>query len=169
MLKIDEKDIKILRCIDEVGNSNIDEIAKMTNISRSTIHYRLKKYQESGIIKGTLVDLDPIELGLDITAIILVNAVYEKIYAEELGEKLSKIPGVISVYYVLGGVDFILICKAMDREDLKRVLRDINSTEGVIRTGTHFVAATIKEEKRILVNYPEEMLKKLFYSKLNRK
>lgn len=162
MARLDDKDIKILRCIDELGNSNIDEIAKMINISRSTIHYRLKKYKEAGVIKRSLVEIDPVELGLDITAVILVNAAYEKIYAEELGERLSKVPGVTSVYYVLGGVDFIVICKAKDREDLKRILKDLNSTEGVIRTGTHFVASTIKEEKRVLVNYPQEMLQKLF-------
>jgi DNA-binding Lrp family transcriptional regulator len=161
MIKLDSKDIKILRCLDEIGNSNIDEISRAAKISRSTVHYRLRKYYDAGLIKRSLIEIDPSALGLDITAIILVNAVYEKIYAEELGEKLSKIPGITCVYYVLGGIDYIVICKAKDREDLKRILREISSTEGVIRTATHFVASTIKEEKRLLVNYPEEMLLKL--------
>lgn len=161
MVKLDEKDIQILCYIDKYGNSNLDEIAKKLKISRSTIHYRLKRYKELGIIKRAIAEIDPVALGLDITAVTLIYATYEKTNAEEVGKKLAEIPGVISVYYVLGDVDFIVLHKSKDREDLKRILKEMGSIEGVVRSGTHFVASTVKEEKRILVNYPEKMLQKL--------
>ncbi|WP_457554518.1 Lrp/AsnC family transcriptional regulator [Candidatus Pyrohabitans sp.] len=161
-VRLEEKDIKILRCIDEDGSCNLDEISKRTSISRSTVHYRLKKFEKMGLIKGTFVELDPQVLGLDITAVTFVNVSYENATAEEIGEKLASIPGVFTVYYVLGDFDFIVIAKAKDREDLKRILREMHAIDGVVKTGTHFVASTIKEEKRLLVNYNDEILKKLF-------
>lgn len=164
MIKLDDKDVKILCYVDANGSYNLDDISRDLNISRSTVHYRIKRFEEMGIIKRRLVEIDPAALGLEITSITLVYANYEKISAEKLGERLAQIPGVIAVYYVLGDVDFIVLHKAKDREDLKRILKDMSSIEGVVRTGTHFVATTIKEEKRILVNYSEEMLLKLLCS-----
>jgi DNA-binding Lrp family transcriptional regulator len=161
-LKLEEKDLKILKCIEEDGNYNLDEISRLTNISRSTIHYRLKKFRKMGLIKGTFAELDPQVLGLDITTVTFVNVSYDSSTAEEIGEKLASISGVFTVYYVLGDFDFIVIAKAKDKEDLKRILREIHAIDGVVKTGTHFVTSTIKEEKRLLVNYNDEDLKKLF-------
>ena len=161
-LKLEEKDLKILKCIEEDGSCNLDELSKLTNISRSTIHYRLKKFRKMGLIKGTFAELDPQVLGLDITTVTFVNVSYDSSTAEEIGEKLASISGVFTVYYVLGDFDFIVIAKAKDKEDLKRILREIHAIDGVVKTGTHFVASTIKEEKRLLVNYNDEDLRKLF-------
>lgn len=157
-----EKDIKILKCIDEDGDCNLDEISRRTNISRSTVHYRLKKFEKAGLIKGNIVEIDPQVLGLDMTTVTLVNASFENISAEEIGKEIASIQGVTVVYYVLGDFDFIVISKAKDREDLKRLLREMHSIDGVIKTGSHFVASSLKEEKRLLANYSEETLKKLF-------
>lgn len=160
--KLNKKDIKILRFIDRHGVTNLDEIARGVDISRSTVHYRMKKFFEDGTIKRTIIEVDPEKLGLDVTALVFVYVNYEKASADELGELLSKVSGVSTVYYVLGDVDFIIILKAKDKEDLKRAIKDITSIDGVVRTGTHFVVSTVKEEKRLLVNYSDEALKKLF-------
>ncbi len=162
MTNLNQKDIKILRYIDEHGATNLNDIAEGINISRSTVHYRIRKFQEDGIIKKTIVEIAPDKLGLDVTSITFVYANYEKTNAEELGEKLSKVSGVSAVYYVLGDVDFILILKTKDKEGLKRTIKDITSIEGVIRTGTHFVVSAVKEEKRLLVNYNDEAIRELF-------
>ncbi len=161
-VKLEEKDLKILRCLEENGSYNLDEISKITNISRSTVHYRLKKFKKMGLIKGTLIELNPEALGLDITTVTFVSVSYDNTTPEEIGQKLASISGVFAVYYILGDFDFIVIARAKDREDLKRILREIHAIDGVVKTGTHFVASIIKEEKRLLVNYNEDDLKKLF-------
>lgn len=161
-LQLEEKDIEILRCIDEDGSCNLDEISQRTQISRSTVHYRLKKFEKMGLVKGTFVEIDPSALGLDITTVTLVNASFENRTAEDVGNKISSIQGITTVYYVLGDFDFIVVSKAKDREDLKRLLKEMHSIDGVIKTGSHFVASTIKEEKRVLANYNESTLKELF-------
>ncbi len=161
-IKLTNKDIKILKCLEEDGIVNLDRLSKMTDISRSTIHYRLKKLKELGLIKRTFVELDPEALGLEITAVTFVNVNFDMCTAEEIGKKLTMISGVFTVYYVLGDFDFIVISRAKDKEDLKRILREIHALDGVVKTGTHFVATVLKEEKRLLVNYNEEEIRKLF-------
>lgn len=162
MAKLNKKDIRILKFIDQHGATNLDEIAKGVRMSRSTVHYRMKKFYDDGTIRRTIIEIDPEKLGLEVTALVFVYVNYEKVSADELGELLSKVSGVNTVYYVLGDVDFILILKVKDKEDLKRAIKDITSIEGVVRTGTHFVVSTIKEEKRLLINYSDEALRKLF-------
>tara|TARA_B100001971_G_C17657789_1_gene271236 strand:- start:86 stop:433 length:348 start_codon:yes stop_codon:yes gene_type:complete len=103
------------------------------------------------------MELDPEKLGLEVSAITSIYVSTDKIhwYAEstDVGKKISKISGVIAVYYVLGNVDFVAFLRAKDKNDLQRLLKDISSIRGVIRTDTKFVASTIKEEKRLLINF----------------
>jgi DNA-binding Lrp family transcriptional regulator len=162
VVKLNNKDIRILRYIDKHGSTNLDAIAEGVEISRSTVHYRIRKFLDDGIIKRNIVEINPEKLGLDVTAITFVYANYDKIDSDELGKKLSKVSGVIAVYYVLGDVDFIVLLKAKDKEDLKRLIKDITSIEGVIRTGTHFVASVVKEERRLLVNFNDDTIKTIF-------
>ena len=101
-VKLEEKDLKILRCLEENGSYNLDEISKITNNTTP----------------------------------------------EEIGQKLASISGVFAVYYILGDFDFIVIARVKDREDLKRLLREINAIDGVVKTGTHFVASIIKFDRK---------------------
>ena len=143
--------------MDKFGISNLDAIAESLKISRSTVHYRIRKLRKYGIIKRNIMELDPEKLGLEVSAITSIYVSTDKIhwYAEstDVGKKISKISGVIAVYYVLGNVDFVAFLRAKDKNDLQRLLKDISSIRGVIRTDTKFVASTIKEEKRLLINF----------------
>jgi len=56
---IDEIDKKILKILQEDSRTPFSRIAKMLNLSESTIHLRIKRLREEGIIRGFLVDIDP--------------------------------------------------------------------------------------------------------------
>jgi|TARA_B100002003_G_scaffold251853_1_gene298160 DNA-binding Lrp family transcriptional regulator len=157
MVELNKNDLRILQYMDKFGISNLDAIAESLKISRSTVHYRIRKLRKYGIIKRNIMELDPEKLGLEVSAITSIYVSTDKIhwYAEstDVGKKISKISGVIAVYYVLGNVDFVAFLRAKDKNDLQRLLKDISSIRGVIRTDTKFVASTIKEEKRLLINF----------------
>lgn len=159
-----ELQLEILYKISEMKEVNLERIARELNVPKSTVHYNFKKMEEMGVIKGIVLDVDSNLLGLDITAITFVRTRYAGESGGEIGKKLAEIPGVFAVYYLLGDIDFIVISKAVNREDLKRIIGSIARVEGVERTSTQYVLNTIKEEKDIITCYPFEFAKSLFIS-----
>jgi len=157
--------LNILYKISEHGEVNLERISKELGVPKSTVYYNFKKLEEEGLIKKTVLDLDESIIGLDITAITLVRTTYAGASGGKIGENISKIPGVVSVYYVLGDIDFIVISKALNREDLKRIINSIAKIEGVERTSTQFVLNVVKEERDILACYPQEVAKVFFCEK----
>jgi len=154
--------LDILYKISEMKEVNLEKISKELGVPKSTVHYNFKKLENEGLIRGINLDINESLLGLDITAISLIRTKYVGGSGKEIGEKLAKIPGVIAVYYVLGDIDFIVISKALNREDLKRIIDSIAKVDGVERSSTHYVLNIIKEEKDIFANYPIEVAKILF-------
>jgi len=161
-IMLTELQLDILYKILEIKDVNLERISKELGVPKSTIHYNFKKLEENDLIKGVALDIDEELLGLDITAISLVRTKYVGGTGNQIGEELAKIPGVIAVYYVLGDVDFIVISKALNREDLKRIINSISKVEGVERSSTHYVLNIIKEEKNLFANYPIEVAKLFF-------
>jgi DNA-binding Lrp family transcriptional regulator len=63
--------------------------------------------------------------------------------------KLSKVPGVWAVYYVLGDYDFIVLIRAINREDYMQKLELLSNMADIERTSTQVVGRVVKEDPRI--------------------
>lgn len=160
-IALDETDFKLLRELDENGEIDADEIAEELDVSQSTVYYRLEKYREQGILNGTVSHLDRHELGLSMTAISEIKTVYGP-EAKEVGERLSQLSGVQQVYSMIGDMSFYVISHVRDHDHLQSLIEEIIETEGVENSATNIVLRTFKEEPRLLVNYDDEDLEKLF-------
>ena len=161
-ITLSELQLKILYKISEMKEVNLEKISKELGVPKSTVHYNYRKLEEEGLIQGVSLKIDETLLGIDITAISFVRTRYVGGSGKEIGEELAKIPGVIAVYYVLGDIDFIVISKAFNREDLRRIIDSMAKVEGVERTSTQYVLNIIKEEKDFFANYPVDLAKILF-------
>ncbi len=156
--------LNILYMVSALKEVNLEQISKELKIPKSTVYYNYRKLEEEGLIKGVNLEIDQSMLGLDITAITFVRTKYAGASGEDTGKKIAGIPGVIAVYYVLGDIDFIVISKAINREDLKRIIDSIAKIEEVERTSTQYVLNLIKEERDIMACYPSEVARILFGS-----
>ena len=74
MQKIDDVDKKILDILIDNTRTPFTEIAKRLLISPGTVHVRVKKLEDSGIIKGSSLNLDYNLLGYNFVAYIGVLA-----------------------------------------------------------------------------------------------
>ncbi len=154
--------LNILYMVSRLKEVNLEQISKELKIPKSTVYYNYRKLEEEGLIRGVNLEIDQSMLGLDITAITFVRTKYAGASGEETGKKIAVIPGVIAVYYVLGDIDFIVISKAINREDLKRIIDSIAKIDEVERTSTQYVLNLIKEERDIMACYPSEVARILF-------
>ena len=141
-----ERHIAILKLLQENCKLSLEDMAKLLKEPKSTIFYTLKEMEKRKYILGYQAKLNPKALGYDFTSIMFVRARYTPGYHREVGEKLAKIRGVRAVYFVFGNIDFILIITARNREQYLKILEEIMKVKGVVRTSSHIVADTIKEE-----------------------
>lgn len=155
---MDERDIRILQTIAHLGTGSPDEIADHTEIPKSTVHYRLTKLKEAGVVTNDLFDIDLEKLGLDITVVTEVIAEYDEQYHKQVGKKLGDIEGVNQVYFTMGDTDFIVISHLSDREMVHRLVNDYERIDEVVRTSSQFVIETIKDEPNPLNDFESETL-----------
>ncbi|MEE1884568.1 Lrp/AsnC ligand binding domain-containing protein [Pedobacter flavus] len=134
--EIDNLDIDILKQLMVDGTKPYSEIAKDLIVSGGTIHVRMKKMQEMGIIEGTHLVIHPQKVGYDICA--FLGIFLEKgIQYKDAVAQLSKIKEVVELHYTTGTYSMFakIICR--DTNHLRHVLNEeIQAVEGIQRTET---------------------------------
>ncbi|MEM3640629.1 MAG: Lrp/AsnC family transcriptional regulator [Candidatus Bathyarchaeia archaeon] len=145
---LDKIDLGILKILQEDCRIPLEQIAEKLEAPKSTIHYRIKRLEEEGIIEGYYAKVNFEKLGKDYLTVTLVRAKYGPGYHEKVGHRLSEIPGVWGVYFIFGENDFIILTRSKDREDYMRKLETITNMPEIERTNTQVVAKVIKEDVR---------------------
>lgn len=144
---LDRVDREILKILQQDARISFSKIAKMLDMSESTIHMRIKRLREEGVLRGFYADIDPEKLGLRVSAFIMLKA-DPKMYQQVL-ERLKSMKEVVEIYDVTGEYYALLKVMVSDNEKLAEVLDRIGKMEGVTDTYTMMVLRTIKESKRI--------------------
>lgn len=148
-IKLTKKDVEILKILQDDCRISLDEIARKLNMSKSTVHYRIRRLREAGVIEGCYAKINPAKVGKEYITVTLVRAKYGPEYHEKVGEKLAKIKGVWAVYFVLGDIDFIVLARADSRDDVLRIIDEFMHIEGIERTSTQVVVKVIKENPAV--------------------
>ena len=134
--EIDNLDIDILKLLMANATKPYSEIAKELIVSGGTIHVRMKKLQEMGIVKGSHLTIDPQKIGYDICA--FLGIYLEKgIQYKDAVAALSKIKEVVELHYTTGSYSMFakIICR--DTNHLRHVLNEeIQAVPGIQRTET---------------------------------
>lgn len=141
---IDAIDNKILNILQLNGRTKRNHIAEEVGLSLPSVSERLKKLEETGIIRGYFAHLNKKAFGYDIMAYILVVMESSKHY-KTLISKVAQIQEILECHSVLGEGSHLLKAVTKNTESLERLLGEIQSWPGVISTKTIFVLSTIKE------------------------
>jgi len=145
---LDETDMKILNILQTDCRKPLFEIAEELSIPKSTIHYRIKRLEDEGIIEGYHAKINPSKLGFDIQMIVNVRAKFGPGYHEKVGKELAKIPGIWAVYFVFGENDFVILGRGKNRKELFEKMKILFNSEDIERTTTQIVTEIIKEDPR---------------------
>ena len=147
-MKIDKIDKKILDILQQDGRSSASNIANEIDISIPTVTDRIKKLQDSGIIKGIHAVLDPKPLGLDVAAIITLIS-ESSLYYKEVTKEAEKTPEVLQCLSTTGKGSHMLFVVTHNSSTLEELLRKIQSWSGVIRTETQIILSDYKMIQKI--------------------
>ena len=147
MIKLDEVDRLILKKLQENARRSFKEIAKEAGVSEATIFVRVKKLQDSGVIKGFKAIVDHDLVGKKTTAFVLVKA-NPKEYPKVL-EELVDIDDICEIHDVTGEYYAILKIKAENTDKLAKIIDKIGAISGVAGTETILVLKTVKEKLEV--------------------
>jgi DNA-binding Lrp family transcriptional regulator len=157
----DETNLSLLEHIEADFDVSLQTLSNELGISKSTVHYRLTKLRESGVIRRIVAELDPIAFGLNMVMITDVSVAHEKGYADDIGAQLVALPGVQQVYYTMGDADFVVISRLQDRDQMNSLIDDVVSIKGVNETSSRFVMKELTTGTGVLSNLSPTMREKL--------
>ncbi|MFN8406196.1 MAG: Lrp/AsnC ligand binding domain-containing protein [Sphingobacteriaceae bacterium] len=134
--ELDNLDIQILRILMQDATIPYTEIAKRLIVSGGTIHVRMKKMQDHGVISGSSLTINPQKVGYDICAFLGIFLEKGSQYKDAL-KQLEQVKEVVELHYCTGTYSMFakIICR--DTNHLRQVLNEhIQEIEGIQRTET---------------------------------
>lgn len=146
----DEVDQQILDILIENARTPFTDIAKKLLISAGTVHVRVKKMEDEGIIQGSTLTLDYKKLGLSFIA--HVGIFLEKTsMTKEVMIHLNYIPNVTVAYVTAGKYNIFCKVRAKETNHAKDIIYKIDDIPGVSRTETMIaLEESINDKKRIM-------------------
>jgi DNA-binding Lrp family transcriptional regulator len=145
---LDDKDRAILTELQKDARRSTKAIAKDLNIPRATVHERIKRMMDKGIIKGFTVVPDYTQLGEPVTAFILISFLPNNdVSQRELATKIAALDGVQEVHLISGEHDILIKVRGRSMEGIGSLVIDkLRMIPGVGKTLTVASFASIKEE-----------------------
>jgi len=144
MSAINEKDSKILEKLKENSKYTVAELAALTGIPLTTVHNRIKKMEQKGVIKNYTLELDHSRMGNNISAYVMINtstmlANGMKVNQEDVAKEIKAL-GIEKVEILTGGTDIIAKIRVKDVAELNDfVVKKIRHISGVDKTHTMIV------------------------------
>ncbi len=136
-------DIKILAHLRADGRIPLTELAKKTNLPVSTIHDRLKKNIEEGLLRPSVL-LNFEKLGFDTRAHILLAV--EPAEKEKLLAHLSEHPNVNSLFRINNGWNVVMECVFKNMQALEDFVEKLVNTFHIKQKEVHYVLEELKRE-----------------------
>ena len=147
---LDEIDHQILDMLIDNTRVPFTDIAKKLLISAGTVHVRVKKMEDSGIIKGSSLTLDYQKLGFSFIAYVGVF-LQNTSQTQFVLERINDIPNVTVAHITTGKFNIFCKIRAKDTTHAKEIIFQLDDIDGVYRTETMIsLEESINDKKRLM-------------------
>ncbi|HET8887105.1 MAG TPA: winged helix-turn-helix transcriptional regulator [Salinimicrobium sp.] len=148
--KLDDIDHQILDMLIDNTRTPFTDIAKKMKISAGTVHVRVKKMEDAGIITGSSLSLNYEKLGYAFIA-------YVGIFLEKTSQttfvlqRINEIPFVTVAHVTTGKFNIFCKIRAKDTKHAKEVIFMLDDIDGVYRTETMIsLEESLNDKKRLM-------------------
>ncbi len=149
-IKLDDIDHQILDILIDNTRVPFTDISKRLLISAGTVHVRVKKMEDAGIIKGSSLNLDYEKLGYSFIAYIGIYLEKNSMTMQVL-ESLEGIPYITVAHITTGKFNIYCKLRARDTKHAKDLIFMIDDIEGISRTETMIsLEESINDKKRLM-------------------
>lgn len=149
---MDEKDHEILEMLMQDAKVSAKDISAQIDSPITTVYSRIKRLEDTGVIKGYKPILDAGKLGRPTTAFIFVSFTYrpqgtdKDLDQREVAKRVGRFPEVQEVHIITGDWDFLIKVKEKDVNAVgKFVIDKLRTVPGISKTLTVMVFDSVKE------------------------
>jgi DNA-binding Lrp family transcriptional regulator len=139
---MDDTDRQLLALLREDGRASVAALAKRLGVARGTVQNRMARLEAEGTVVGYTVRLRPEVQDRRIRA--FMSLAVEANRTEAVLHTLRGEPSVTSLHTTNGRWDILAELRTDSLEAFDAVLRRIGLTDGVARTETSLLLATMK-------------------------
>lgn len=152
---LDATDRKILKYLIKNARMPFLEIARECGISGAAIHQRIRKLDESGVIQGSHLIVDPKMLGFDVCAHIRITLNDPQLLKQTV-EELKNIPEIVEAHFITGTGNILVKLYCVDNEHLMRtIFNGILRIQGVSQTETQISLQEVFQ-RQISIDFVEK-------------
>ena len=152
LLELDTKDLSILRLLQLNARITVKEISEKVHLSTTPVHERIKRMEESGVIKqyATLVDHTKIRKGLMVICYVSLKQ-HNKSAGAKFIKSIHELNEVIECYNISGEFDFMLkvVAESMDAYYDFHVNK-LSQAENIGHVQSVFVMGIIKQTHQLI-------------------
>jgi DNA-binding Lrp family transcriptional regulator len=150
--RIDEKDLLILRLLQDDARISVKEIAEKVHLSPTPVHERLKRLEQNGVIRQYVAVLDAAKLGRSLMVICYVSLrTHNKKAGASFIQGIMDMPEVVECLTISGQFDFMLKVLVADMNAYYNFhVNQLSAMENVGNVQSSFVMGVVKESFRIV-------------------
>ncbi|WP_458190135.1 Lrp/AsnC family transcriptional regulator [Haladaptatus sp. NG-WS-4] len=147
-MKLDDTDRAILEALQANARTPFSEIARQIDMSSATVHDRVNRMEEAGVITGYHATIDPKKVSLGISAFVGLRV--EQGREKDTLKKLESIEGIQEVHLTTGSWDVMARVYATDADSLRELMFDtIAQMDGFSRSQTMVVLGSPYESREL--------------------
>lgn len=140
-MELDETDRAILRILQEDARTPFSEVARQIDMSSATVHDRVSRMEEAGVIEGYHANVDSREVGYGVGAFVGLRV--EQGREEDALERLREMEQIREIHLTTGEYDVMLRAYAESTDALRELMFDhIATMEGFSRSQTMVILGT---------------------------
>lgn len=121
--KLDQVDFSILNILADNAQTPYTDVAKKLEVSPGTVHMRMRKMRDMGLITGSTLSMDYAKMGWKMT-IFLGVFLSEISLFKMVMQKLNEITEVVKIHHVTGKYDIFIKMHARDSNHYKQIYQD---------------------------------------------
>ena len=146
---MDQKDIQILRALQENGRLTNQELSERVNLSPSPCLRRVRQLEKAGVIRGYTALVDQAAYGLPLTVFVRIGLERHAADAVQVFEaRIQDIPEIQDCFLVTGGADYLLRVVCRDLDAYERFMREtLHDIPGISSINTSFAFGNVKRSQ----------------------
>lgn len=151
MLKLDDRDLKILSILQREGRISKAALAERVNLTPTPCFERLKRLEKAGIITGYRAEVALARIAPHIVVFMAAELEGHRAENFQLFERwVQKVDEIVGCWAVGGGFDYILQVVARDIDAYQRLVdRLLEARVGLVRYFTYIVTKPVKQPRAI--------------------
>lgn len=143
---IDKLDRAILRFLQRDASQPIEAIAESVGLSRNACWRRMKRLEETGVIRArvALIDAEAVDLGQTVMVLIRTNS-HDPVWLTRFRQAVVEMPEILGAYRMSGDLDYLLKVCVRDVKSYDSFYQRLIAKVPVANVSASFVMEDIKD------------------------